>query len=52
VRRVDPASPPWGHRKPYPARLALFHRRQPCKNGSAQPYMITIVLEETSMSNS
>jgi hypothetical protein len=47
---TPPAHP--GSSKPCPARLALFHRRQPCKNESGQPYMLTIVVEERSMSNS
>ena len=40
-----------GARKPCPARLALLLSGQPSSNGSGQPYTITILLEERSMSN-
>jgi hypothetical protein len=42
----------WGSRKPCPARLALLNDRQPCSSGSGQPYMLTILSEKRSMSNS
>jgi hypothetical protein len=45
-------TPAWPEiRKPCPARAALFGSRLSCDNGSAQPYLLTIVLEERSMSN-
>jgi hypothetical protein len=33
-------------------RPALFSSRLPCSKASGQPYMLTILLEERSMSNS
>ena len=40
-----------GARKPCPALLALFLSHQPSSQGSGQPNIITILLEERSMSN-
>jgi hypothetical protein len=47
-------TPAWpGFRKPYcPARAAVVCSRMPCNNGLEQPYIITILREVRSMSNS